>query len=337
MEYLCLYGSRKKIGNALNVSAGVRLENYQINDSIKDSKPIFRIGSSLKLGQETYLRASIGQGYRFPTITERYIKTTLGSFGVFDNPDLIPETSWNSEIGIKQGFKFAKYYGYIDVALFYQEYNNAIEYLFGFWDPTYTFAIAGFKFVNTGKSKVTGIDISMTGQIKASDKISINTLFGYNYILPVTLQPEYVFAKDYNPSGSKEFSYETTSVNPKRDILKYRFLHTVKLDVEFNYDRFSAGISLKYFSKMENLDKAIFDFEDATVATCGTTQAILYRKYYENHNNGNVVIDGRVSYEIALRHRLSLISSNITNRMYSLRPLKAEPMRNIALQYMLSL
>ena len=329
--------AEKKIGNALNVSAGVRLENYQINDSIKDSKPIFRIGSSLKLGQETYLRASIGQGYRFPTITERYIKTTLGSFGVFDNPDLIPETSWNSEIGIKQGFKFAKYYGYIDVALFYQEYNNTIEYLFGFWDPTYTFAIAGFKFVNTGKSKVTGIDISMTGQIKASDKISINTLFGYNYILPVTLQPEYVFAKDYNPSGSKEFSYETTSVNPKRDILKYRFLHTVKLDVEFNYDRFSAGISLKYFSKMENLDKAIFDFEDATVATGGTTQAILYRKYYENHNNGNVVVDGRVSYEIALRHRLSLISSNITNRMYSLRPLKAEPMRNIALQYMLSL
>lgn len=327
----------KKIGNILNISAGARLENYTINDTIQDNKPILRIGASLKLGQETYLRTSVGQGYRFPTITERYIKTTVGSFGVFDNPELIPETSWNGEVGIKQGFKFAKYYGYFDVALFYQEYHNTIEYLFGFWDSTYTFAIAGFKFVNTGKSKVTGIDISQTGQLKVSEKFTIITLFGYTYILPVTLQPNYVFAKDYNPGGSKEFSYETTSVNPSRDILKYRFLHTIKLDIELDYSKFSIGLGLKYFSKIENLDKAIFDFEDATVATGGTMQAILYRKYYETHNNGNIIIDGRIGYEIGIRHKVSIISSNIMNRMYSLRPLKAEPMRNITLQYILKL
>ena len=329
--------AEKKFGNILNISAGVRLENYTINDTIRDSKPILRIGASIKLGQETYLRVSLGQGYRFPTITERYIKTTVGSFGVFDNPDLIPETSWNSEIGVKQGFKFANYYGYFDVALFYQEYNNTIEYLFGFWDSTYTFAIAGFKFVNTGKSQVTGIDISQTGQYKISNKFSIITLFGYTYILPVTLQPNYVFAKDYNPGGSKEFSFETTSVNPSRDILKYRFLHTIKADLEFNYEKLSIGFSLKYFSKIENLDQAIFDFEDATVASGGTTQAILYRKYYETHNNGNVIIDGRISYKIGIRHKVSVISSNLLNRMYSLRPLKAEPMRNITMQYILNL
>ncbi len=327
----------KKIGSILNFSAGVRLENYWLNDSIRDSKPIVRVGASLKLGQETYLRASIGQGYRFPTITERYIRTSVGSFGVFDNPDLIPETSWNSELGIKQGFKFKKYYGFVDIALFYQEYNNTIEYLFGFWDSTYTFALAGFKFVNTGKSKVTGIDISVTGQIKANNKLSINTLFGYTYILPVTLQPNYVFTKDYNPGGKNDFSYKSTSVDPEKNILKYRFLHTVKLDLEVNYDRFSAGISMKYFSKMENLDKAIFDFEDATIASGGTTQPILYRKYYENHNNGNLIFDGRISYKIGLRHNIAIISSNLLNRMYSLRPLKAEPMRNITMQYILTL
>ncbi|MFK5856897.1 MAG: TonB-dependent receptor [Bacteroidota bacterium] len=327
----------KKYANILTISAGARLENYQINDTIRDSKPILRAGASLKLGQETYLRTSVGQGYRFPTITERYIKTTVGSFGIFNNPNLIPETSWNSEIGIKQGFKFSNYYGYLDVAIFYQEYNNTIEYLFGFWDSTYTFAIAGFKFVNTGKSKVTGIDISQTGQIKVSDKFNIITLFGYTYIMPVTLEPNYVFAKDYNPGGSKDFSYESTSVNPSRDILKYRFLHTVKLDIELNYANFSAGFSLKYYSKMENLDKAIFDFEDATVASGGTTQAILYRKYYENHNNGNIIIDARISYKTGLRHKVSVISTNLLNRMYSLRPLKAEPMRNIAIQYILTL
>lgn len=327
----------KKVANVLNFSAGVRFENYEINDTIKDSKPIFRFGTSLKLGQETYLRASVGQGYRFPTITERYIKTTVGSFGVFDNPDLIPETSWNSELGIKQGFKFSNYYGFLDVALFYQEYNNTIEYLFGFWDSTYTFALAGFKFVNTGKSKVTGIDISLNGQYKSNNGIQINTLFGYTYIMPVTLQPDYVFATDFNPGGEKDFSYETTSVNPSRRILKYRFLHTLKFDIEVSFKKVTAGISIKYFSKIENLDKAIFDFEDATIASGGTIQPIFYRKYFENHNNGNLIFDGRISYQLGLRHQISVISSNVANRMYSLRPLKAEPMRNITLQYIVNL
>jgi hypothetical protein len=41
--------------------------------------------------------------------------------------------------------------------------------------------------------------------------------------------------------------------------------------------------------------------------------------------------------ELADRHKISLISNNILNRWYSLRPLKAEPMRTIMLQYVLSL
>ncbi|MFA5417511.1 MAG: TonB-dependent receptor, partial [Bacteroidales bacterium] len=291
----------------------------------------------IKLGQETYLRTSLGQGYRFPTITERYIRTTVGSFGVFDNPDLKPETSWNSEIGIKQGFKFKNYYGYLDVALFYQEYNNTIEYLFGFWDPTYTFAMAGFKFVNTGKSKITGIDISVNGQAKFSKHYEINTMFGYTYVMPVALQPDYVFAQDYNPGGQTDFSYESSSVNPLKRILKYRYLHTLKADIEFVYKNLSIGGSVRYFSKIENLDKAIFDFEDATVKTGGTMQYILYRKYFENHNNGNFIVDARISYKWKTRHEFALISSNLLNRMYSLRPLKAEPMRNITIQYILNL
>jgi len=327
----------KKFGNALNISAGVRVEHFRINDSIRDTKPIFRVGASLKLGQETYLRTSIGQGYRFPTITERYIRTTVGSFGVFNNPDLIPETSWNAELGIKQGFKLNKFYGYLDVAFFYQEYHNTVEYLFGFWDSTYTFAIAGFKFVNTGRSKITGIDFSLNGQAKISDDFEIYSLFGYTYVMPVTLDPDLVFARDYNPGGNNEFSYNSTSVDPSRGILKYRFLHTVKMDLEFVYKRTSLGFSLKYFSRIENLDQAIFDFEDATLATGGTLQPILYRNYFEHHNNGNLIFDTRLSYKFGQYHKIAIIVDNLFNRMYSLRPLKAEPMRKFTIQYNLKI
>ncbi len=94
---------------------------------------------------------------------------------------------------------------------------------------------------------------------------------------------------------------------------------------------------MKYFSKIENLDQAIFDFEDVTTGSGGTLQPILYRKYYNNHNNGNLIFDMRLSYAFLEYHKIAIISDNIFNRWYSLRPLKAEPMRSVTLQYSLNL
>lgn len=138
----------------MNVSAGGRLEYFQLNDTITAMKPIFRAGASLKIYQETYIRASFGQGFRFPSITERFIKTGVGNFGVFPNPNLKPESSWNAEIGIKQGLKLGGVMGYLDIAGFWQEYQNTIEYMFGIWKPFNTpetmSSGAGFMFLNTG-------------------------------------------------------------------------------------------------------------------------------------------------------------------------------------------
>ncbi len=327
----------KKYGTWANLSFGVRVEYFNLNGTVKKVKPVFRFGSSFHVAPGTYLRASVGQGYRFPTIAERYIRTKVGTFGVFDNPDLKPESSWNAEVGVKQAFRWKQFKGYADVAFFYQEYKNTVEYLFGFWDSTYTFAYAGFKFVNTGASRVTGIDFSLTGQARLSHSTTLNVMAGYTYVHPVTLEPDKVFAHDFNPGGQTAFSYNTTSVNPESRILKYRFLHTAKLDLELDFHRFAVGTSMRYFSKIVNLDKAIFDFEDVTLATGGTLQAILYRNYYYHHNNGNMIWDVRFSYALSKSSKISLLSNNVANRMYSLRPLKAEPLRTITLRYSLSL
>jgi outer membrane cobalamin receptor len=320
----------------INFSVGGRLEYYRVNDTIQETQPVFRAGASLKLMQETYLRVSIGQGYRYPTIAERYIRTDMGSFAVFDNPGIMPESSVNAEIGVKQGFKFAKYFGYLDVAVFQQDYKNTIEYLFGKWDSTYTWPFYGFKFLNTGKSRITGVDISISGKAQLGKKSSLTTMVGYNYILPKTLEPDYVFTQDYSLQENNDFSYRTTSVNPEKDILKYRFLHTLKADIEFDYNGISIGTSLKYFSKIENLDKAIADLEDFTKKTGGTIQPIEYMDYYYNHNQGNFILDLRFSYSFKEKHKFSLIGDNVLNRWYSLRPLKAEEMRKIMLQYALT-
>ena len=325
----------KKIKKTLNLSAGGRLEYFALNDSITALKPIFRAGASIKIYQETYLRASYGQGYRFPTITERFIKTGVGNFGVFPNTELLPESSWNAEVGIKQGLKFGKLYGYFDVAVFWQEYQNTIEYLFGFWgdpavDPTSVF---GFRFVNTGASRVLGVDASFSGKAKLGKNIGMTFMTGYNYILPTTLNPDLVYATD---EIGRDYSYNSTSLDSTDGILKYRFLHNVKGDIEFTfYKKFSIGFSAKYFSKITNMDGVIEEFENTT--TGPFIQDIRYMDYYAAHRFGNWIFDARISWNISKIHKIALISANIANRIYSLRPLKIEQPRTIMLQYTFNL
>ena len=106
------------------------------------------------------------------------------------------------------------------------------------------------------------------------------------------------------------------------------------MDVEYNFkDRLSIGVSAKYFSKIENLDRAIEEFENATFNSGGTTQGVLYMDYFNNRNNGNLIIDARLSYTFLKKHKLAIVSSNLLNRNYSLRPLKIEPMRTVMIQY----
>ena len=323
-----------KLKNILNLSVGGRLEYFQLNDSITALKPIFRAGSSLKIYQETYLRASYGQGYRFPTITERFIRTGVGNFGVFPNQNLLPESSWNAEIGIKQGVKIGGIYGYLDFAGFWQEYQNTIEYMFGIWNELTNVqamgSSAGFMFLNTGDSRVVGIDASFAGFAEFKKHHKMSFLLGYNYIVPKTLTPDYVYAID---SNQREFSYNSTSLDPSEGILKYRFLHNAKMDIEYSWKKkFSIGASAKYFSKMVNMDKIIKEFEEFTVDQ-QYLQDIQYMNYFENHRFGNWIFDARVSFSFSASHKLALIGSNILNRTYSLRPLKIESPRTISVQY----
>lgn len=321
-----------KVEKLLTLSAGARLEYFRLNDSIEAVKPIFRAGANLKLYQETYLRASFGQGFRFPTITERFIKTGVGNFGVFPNPDLLPESSWNVEVGLKQGVKIGKVLAYLDAAFFWQEYQNTIEYMFGIWDVANAPAsFAGFKFLNTGASRVIGIDLSFVGTAKFSKNFELNFLTGYNYIVPKTLNPDYVYAVD---DINRKYSYNSTSMDSASQILKYRFLHNLKFDAEaLLFSKFSVGLSAKYFSKIVNMDAIIKDFEETTANSGGDKQNIRYMDYFSAHRFGNWIFDARLAYTFNPSHKVALIASNVLNRSYSLRPLKIEQPRCVMVQY----
>lgn len=325
----------KKLWSVLNLSGGVRYEYFKLNNLQSVTTPIYRAGANLHVLKGTFVRVSYGQGYRYPTITERYITTKAGMFGVFPNPDLKPETSRSTEIGLKQGFRIGNCQGYLDIAGFYQLYHNTIEYLFGVWDPNVS--IIGFKFLNTGDSRVRGIDISLAASTPETNKrFGVTALLGYTYIDPVTLTPDYVYAHDKSLGGTgQDLSYKTSSMDTSNNVLKYRFQHMGKADVEFKVYKFGIGMSCRYYSRMQNIDRAFNDIEVLTANTAPYLYSIKATNYWRSHW-GFSIFDARLNYKINDKQRIALICANIFNVDYSLRPLKTEAPRTTSIQYVLS-
>lgn len=323
-NYAALIQADKKLWNIVNLSAGYRLEYYTLNDSEEVFQPIARGGISLALTKGTFLRASYGQGYRYPSITEKYIFTSAGGLFVFPNPELIAEKSECIEVGIKQGFKIGKFLAYFDLAFFKQKYENTIEYTYARWIPD----SAGFKFVNTGTSYVKGYEISLAGGGKIFRDLSLNLLLGYTYTLPQSDSPNEVYGND-NPGPGfipTELSYANTSTDTSNRILKYRFQHTAKGDIEISWKNVSIGFSARMFSFMENIDKLFYDLDVPSILPSGI------RKYREEHSGATVIYDARIRKKFNKIFAIALLSNNLTNTSYSLRPLKIEAPRTISLQ-----
>jgi iron complex outermembrane receptor protein len=314
----------KKFYNALNLSAGLRGEYFAINNTESTVQPIFRFGANLQLAQASFLRFSYGQGFRYPTIAEKFILTTVGGLTVFPNPELEPETSWNSEIGFKQLLKFGSWYGFADFAFFWQEYTNTIEYNYALWAPD----SAGFRFVNTGHTRVRGWEVAVNGEGKIAHNLTLSLLGGYTFTLPQSVEPEYVYAVEDPGEGfiPKELSYLSTSTDTTDFILKYRMQHIAKMDAELTRKPWAVGFSIRYYSFMQNIDKTFYDIDLSGTLPTGIVD------YRAEHHHGTWVTDARISFDFFKHYTAALVVSNLFNLEYSLRPVKIEPMRTMALQ-----
>ena len=318
----------------LGVSVGARLEYFRIDTAETESTyaivftkdtvslpvwPVFRLGLNYQLFKYTFLRASFGQGYRFPTIAEKFIKASVGGLNLFPNAMLKPETGWNAEIGVKQGVKIGNWNGYLDLAGFWTEYSNMMEFTFGIYKPdTAEYATLndiGFKSINVGKARITGFDFTFTGQ-------------GRFFTLPATLLIGYTYT---NPVDLVEDSVYLANKSTEDDILKYRYYHSVKGDFELTFGRFNAGITYVFTSHVVNIDKT---FEGELIPGVPST-AILpgLKEYRDKHNKGYSVLDLRVGFTPTENSRFALLVKNILNEEYMTRPGYIEAPRNVALQY----
>ena len=326
-----------KLWKSLNINLGARGEYYQINNQEFVVQPVLRAGLSTKMGKATYARFSYGQGYRFPTLAEKYIRTTSGGFGVFPNPDLEPETSWNMEIGVKQGFKLGKFYGYLDVVGFWQEFQNSIEFAM-----TNLGNRPGIKFFNTGDNRVRGVEASVMGGGKFTDDFGIQLIVGYTFTAPQSITPN----KEYTGSldTSLVMNHFTTS-SDSTTTLKYRFQHLASGDIEFQYKKWAIGYSIRYYSYVENIDRVLYTLDASNQFNTGVIQwrgdnddnsagarTIDYVINDDKDKGGEWVMDARLSVQATKWMKVAFIVNNLLNRSYSLRPLKIESPRTASIQ-----
>jgi iron complex outermembrane receptor protein len=342
----------KKIGE-LDITAGVRAEYFEMDGkrgdtdfliSKKDSTvipvyPILRTGLHYQVAKYTHLRASFGQGIRYPAVAERYTQTSVGALNVFPNPTLRPEIGWSAEIGIKQGVKIGEWKGMLDVAAFVNQYSNMMEFSFIYFNPISQMPLnpinptpediqfltngqynvadwVGFQAQNAEKARITGLDISFNSSGKLGP-VELISLIGYTYMNPISLNNDPLYVANYSDSTT--------------NMLKYRFKHLAKADIEANYKKISLGFSCRYSSFMRNIDRT---FEDDLDPSLTSEVYILpgLTAYRQQYNKGNLVFDVRFGYKINDQYRIGLIANNILNAEYTTRPGDIQPPRNYMVQ-----
>ncbi len=318
----------QKVGERLNLSLGTRYEHFSINDSVA-AKPVFRAGLNFQAMEATWLRASMGQGFRFPTIAEKFIRTGLGQLQVYPNKDLRPETAINIEAGLKQGVQLGGVQGFLDMAVFFQEYDEFVEFTAGQWGAaTDSLNGLGFKSLNTGRSRISGWEVSWMGRAKWGES-TIDMLAGYTYTNPVSLTPDYLYSVVTNANGDTVggASYNITSSDTTGSVLKYRSQNLVRLDAEWRKGDWFVGLSARYQSALRNIDQAWLTFEELGVVDWGL------QTWLDNNPTLPWIWDFRAGYNVAENHKLSLVVSNLTNAEYSIRPLAIESPRLVNVVY----
>jgi iron complex outermembrane receptor protein len=347
---LAAYVQTNKKWNKMSVTAGMRMEYFKI-DSVQSKgklfnadlnipfQPVFRFGGTYSPLKYTFLRASYGQGYRFPSIAEKYISSSVGALNVFPNLNIQPEYGWSAEMGLKQGFKIKNFQGYLDISGFITQYNDMMEFIFGIYNldgsnlsdsDLQNISSQGFEVLlnyigarssNVQNANIPGFEVSLVGQGDLTENISFSILAGYTYINPTAINPDSTYLLTFsNPD----------SIDPNNSILKYRNKHLAKIDFQLDYKKFSVGISTRYTSLMENVDNIFVE-----PILPGLEILPGYGKYRNSRMNGDVIFDARIAYQMNKKSKVSILMNNVLNREYTNRPGNVMPPRTILWQYSL--
>lgn len=349
-----------KLFDRLNVSAGVRFEYYRVDENYKESetkilgvdmpvKPVFRGGLNYELGEYSFIRASFGQGYRYPSVIEKFVLKDIGGMGAFPNANLKAEQGYNAELGFKQGYKWGNLTGFADVAAFYTRYKDMIEFQFGLFDKTSFEYIDGLgklvnvitnkggigigaQFTNMGRAEIYGVDLSTSGAYTFNANARLTYNVGYVYTEPIDMDADERNEKE--ETNKDLMAMKSKSNNSK--YLKYRQKHTVKSVLDFEWKRLSIGTNVAWKSKSLAVDYFMVDErEKMRLDLMDYMRSMLFgnlHDYWADNNNGYFTMDVRLGVKVTKNIRFQGMINNVLNTEYSSRPMDVAAPRTFILQ-----
>lgn len=149
------YGESEQLAGSLRVHAGARIDFLAIDGGSLTAVVSPRIGGTVPTGGGGVLRASVGRGFRAPTIAERFVNTTAAGFQIIANPNLRPETGWSFEVG--HTTPAIGGVARVDAALFWTEARDLIEPQLVIVPPD----SARIQLQNVAQARIAGLDLTV--------------------------------------------------------------------------------------------------------------------------------------------------------------------------------
>ncbi|MBS4029571.1 MAG: TonB-dependent receptor [Ignavibacteriales bacterium] len=209
----------EKFSDFVRTTIGVRSDFSKVDsiNAVGEINPKAGIVYTPTLG--TTFRASIGSGFRAPSVAELFIEANSGAFNTKPNPKLLPEKNWSFEIGGNQILSKEMLF---DVSLFESEFNNLIEpHLVN--DPN----VAGLaiRFDNVLRARLYGMEMSLQSSFFEND-------------LQTEISFTHVVSKDVHTNQS----------------LKYRPRNLFYVSSTVNVFGLQLGADFRSLSRVEKID-----------------------------------------------------------------------------------
>jgi len=229
-EYAAYGESERRLGlNRLTI--GARMDLLTIDGGSITAVVSPRAGLIVPAGDGTW-RASLGRGFRAPSLAERYVRTTAFGIPVVPNPALRPEEAWSLEVG------YARPLGaraHADAALFGTQGWLLIE-------PAVTTDNLGnpqIQFRNLQDARLIGLDVALQA-VPFSERLRTTAAYTFLY--------------------ARELAHDSIPEQP----LPFRPRHLLTLSADYTTGPAGVGADFRYASRMDRV--ALYE-QDPRVAT----------------------------------------------------------------------
>lgn len=158
----------------LTILPGFRADLFTFENLSTESQISPKLGANFKFNDAISIRGSAGYGFRAPTLTERYINSTLSGFRVLPNINLRPERSFSGELG-------GSYHDetwHFDAAVFGTGFHDLIE-------PK--FVDTNIQFQNITKARLLGHEEFV--EFRPYQNEDLKFRLGYTYVHAYSILP----------------------------------------------------------------------------------------------------------------------------------------------------